>query len=79
MIINYREIAFKHFPHKCSKCGKKEELQVHHKDGNRNNNVLSNLQIVCSECHRKIHGMNPPKYKINTKYKKGTKKCHKKK
>lgn len=26
-------------------------LQLHHKDGHRNNNVIENLQILCPNCH----------------------------
>ena len=43
--------------YKCEKCGIEEwngkpiSLQLHHKDGKRNNNELSNLQILCPNCH----------------------------
>lgn len=42
---------------KCECCGLTEWLQqpinleVHHKDGNRSNNDLSNLQLLCPNCH----------------------------
>lgn len=40
----------------CQLCHKKDcLLDVHHKDGNPFNNVISNLAIVCRGCHRKIH------------------------
>jgi len=42
----------------CSLCGETniKKLDIHHKDKNRKNNKLSNLQIVCSRCHyTKIH------------------------
>lgn len=35
----------------CAICGSKEKLHVHHKDGNHNNNVLSNLCWLCCKCH----------------------------
>jgi len=42
----------------CERCGLKDKpigrsvLTVDHKDGNRNNNALSNLQTLCWPCHR---------------------------
>ena len=30
-------------------------LTVHHIDGNRSNNICSNLEIVCGSCHMKRH------------------------
>ncbi len=42
---------------KCEKCdySKYEILQVHHKDKNRNNNNLSNLALICPNCHYEEH------------------------
>lgn len=43
--------------HKCENCGRKTWLgkpipiELHHKDGNPENNALNNLQILCSNCH----------------------------
>lgn len=39
---------------KCEKCGRKFGLEIHHKDGNFLNNKISNLQILCVDCHRVI-------------------------
>ena len=39
----------------CSLCGKKTYLEIHHIDGERTNDSLSNLQIVCGDCHKDIH------------------------
>lgn len=53
----YRALAFRHYSHKCAVCGYKEcvdILEVHHKDGDRNNNALDNLVILCPNCHKKI-------------------------
>lgn len=55
---SYRKIAFDNYEHKCYYCGYNkfvDVLQVHHIDENRNNNTLSNLQIVCPTCHSEIH------------------------
>ncbi|MBI5003828.1 HNH endonuclease [Candidatus Kaiserbacteria bacterium] len=42
---------------KCERCGysKKEILHVHHRDRNRNNNDLSNLALICPNCHYEEH------------------------
>lgn len=43
--------------HKCEKCNltqwndKDIPLELHHKDGNKNNNSLENLQLLCPNCH----------------------------
>lgn len=42
----------------CEVCGYSEHpgaLQVHHKDCNRSNNSLENLQILCPNCHEEFH------------------------
>lgn len=42
---------------KCEKCNynKTEILQVHHKDRNRENNKLENLELICPNCHFEEH------------------------
>lgn len=43
--------------YQCECCGMTEwlrkpiPLELHHKDGNRNNNVLKNYQLLCPNCH----------------------------
>ena len=56
---DYRDKAFAHYPIKCAniKCGYEEDdrlLEVHHRDGNRNNNEIEKLAILCGRCHRGI-------------------------
>ena len=54
---NYRKKAFNNYPHECKVCGWNEDeriLEVHHIDGNRENNNIDNLCILCPTCHRKI-------------------------
>jgi len=54
----YRELAFRHYPHQCAKCNYlkyPEILEVHHKDRNRSNNTLENLEIICPTCHDEEH------------------------
>lgn len=42
---------------KCESCPetKKYLFQIHHKDGNRENNIEENLEVVCCNCHAKRH------------------------
>lgn len=41
----------------CSRCNynKFEILQVHHKDRDRSNNSLNNLELICPNCHCEEH------------------------
>lgn len=41
----------------CERCGYKkyEILQIHHKDRNRLNNQLDNLELICPNCHFEEH------------------------
>lgn len=55
---DYREKALSCLPKRCDVCGydkHPEVLQVHHRDGNRKNNVLENLQVLCPTCHTVEH------------------------
>jgi hypothetical protein len=55
--LNYRKLAFENYKHKCAVCGWDEDeriLQVHHIDGDRKNNNLRNLIILCPTCHCKL-------------------------
>lgn len=42
---------------RCRRCGNRDKrvLTVHHKDGNRRNNKIENLEWLCRNCHCIIH------------------------
>jgi len=42
----------------CSKCGAKELLEVHHRDGTSRNDP-DNLTTLCQKCHQEIHKAAP--------------------
>ena len=48
----------KYTANKCSICDTEQNLQVHHKDGNRNNNQPENLITLCNSCHLRVHSKN---------------------
>lgn len=55
---HYRKIAFDYYPHKCDLCGYckiVDILEVHHKNHNRLDDSIENLQILCSRCHDEHH------------------------
>ncbi len=37
----------------CAELGIGKDVQIHHIDGNRNNNAFENLAVLCLECHHK--------------------------
>ena len=40
----------------CERCGEdKKRIEVHHKDGNPYNNEISNLEVLCIQCHNDEH------------------------
>lgn len=45
---------FKRCLNSCQECGDSENLDIHHKDGNRENNLLENLTVLCRSCHMRI-------------------------
>lgn len=50
----YRKKALKYLKKICSRCNYSENQKaiiVHHKDRNRMNNDISNLEILCGNCH----------------------------
>lgn len=50
----YRRYALSSLDHECNRCGYSDHVEiliVHHIDRNRRNNKLSNLEILCPNCH----------------------------
>lgn len=56
-LTKYRRVALARLKNECSRCEYREHtamLDVHHIDGNRSNNQLHNLEILCVWCHALI-------------------------
>lgn len=54
----YRSLAFSNLPFQCNRCNYntcRGALEVHHIDRDRGNNNLSNLEILCRNCHAEEH------------------------
>jgi 5-methylcytosine-specific restriction endonuclease McrA len=54
----FRKRALEHYGCKCQKCGYDKYvsvLDVHHKDYDRTNNELDNLEVLCVRCHIEKH------------------------
>jgi hypothetical protein len=54
---DYRTKAINNYGAICNRCGfnNLKALQVHHKDRNRENNSLDNLEVLCANCHSIEH------------------------
>jgi predicted restriction endonuclease len=54
--INYRKLAFEAYDQLCAHCGFgiPAVLEVAHIDGQRSNNEIGNLVILCPNCHKML-------------------------
>jgi hypothetical protein len=51
----YHDICFSNHKRECIICGEQDALDVHHFDGNRENNAAENLIPLCANHHRLVH------------------------
>jgi len=62
-LSHYREIALRDRPKECERCqynANPSAIVVHHKDRNRQNNSLDNLEVLCANCHAIEHWAEQP-------------------
>lgn len=54
--VNYRKLAFDAYDPLCAHCGfgVPAVLEVAHIDGDRTNNTVTNLVILCPNCHKML-------------------------
>lgn len=85
MVRRKREYSMIYFfieKEKCEKCGSKENLTKHHKIpyARGGTDDPSNIQILCRDCHDKVHGIKRNKNpNVSRKYLKVKKRKWKKK
>jgi 5-methylcytosine-specific restriction endonuclease McrA len=53
----YQRIAFEAYGRACQRCGSTRAVNVHHKDRDRRNSDLGNLEVLCRSCHNREHGL----------------------
>lgn len=54
-IGTYSKRAFAHYGRLCNRCSSTVHLVVHHKNEDRTDNTLKNLEVLCKSCHQKHH------------------------
>ena len=57
-VRSYRTTAFRSYPPRCNRCDfdrYQQILVVHHRDRDRSNNTVENLEILCPNCHAIEH------------------------
>lgn len=57
---SYREKALNAHGEECVNCGAEDGIEVHHLNGDREDNDIENLVPLCRHCHRRLHreGLN---------------------
>ena len=56
--VTLKKYVFTIKPPICEVCGYKEHIcciEIHHMDEDANNNDISNIKVVCCNCHRRFH------------------------
>ncbi len=56
-VTYYRRVAFAHYGRACTRCGSTRNLNVHHRDEDRTNYTIENLDVLCRSCHNREHGL----------------------
>lgn len=52
-----RESILRRDSNRCTVCRTRDKLNVHHMDGNKENNIKKNLITLCHSCHSRYHAM----------------------
>ena len=55
LFSNYRKIALPYYGNFCAICKYDKIVNVHHIDGDRSNNKINNLIVLCPNHHAEVH------------------------
>lgn len=57
----YKDLPFENGKLKvCERCSSTKHIVVHHKDEDRSNSDLNNLEVLCKKCHQNHHHHRDP-------------------
>lgn len=54
-IISIRKMVLKRDDNRCQFCFSKVRINIHHIDGNHDNNNTNNMICLCLKCHQWVH------------------------
>lgn len=54
-IGSFRKRALDFYGEKCNRCGSTLNICVHHRNEDRTNNKIENLEVLCKSCHQNHH------------------------
>ena len=55
MSNGYRAALVEALGGECARCRTTDGLEIHHKDRDRENNTVDNLELLCNGCHTEEH------------------------
>ncbi len=69
----YKQIVHNLLGKECQNCGGKDNLHIHHINGNHKDNNIKNIKILCRKCHFELHRSKRIKLANNIKIKQNEK------
>ena len=54
-LFTWKEETYNKLGRVCCRCGIKSNLSIHHKNHNRTDCRIANLEILCRDCHNREH------------------------
>lgn len=54
-VPEYVRVCLQHYTRECRLCGSVNHVQIHHINGDHDDNRLENLVPLCADCHEEVH------------------------